>query len=305
MDSAALDFLALGIGVIPIGHRDKRPEFRLLPRDEHNYPSWEIFKTQLPDTEFVKQFLESGYYNYGVVTGWRHLVVIDFDDSEEYRKWLWWAARTPSARHVADLAYRVATARGVHVYLRLPHVERSRKLGKVDIKAAGGYVLGPGSVHPSGAIYRPLRNVYVFPLVEALSDVIPSSLLMQDAQPILSKPVAAGPADLPPALEYDPWNAAMNPHLSFGEDLVTTLRKAFRVESFFPDAHRSSGDGRWLMARCPFHQDNHPSFWIDTTKQICGCFSGCTPKPLDSINLYARLYGLSNLEAINVLAKIC
>ena len=61
---------------------------------------------------------------------------------------------------------------------------------------------------------------------------------------------------------------------------------------------------RWLRCPCPLHDDAEPSFWIDTRDQVCGCFAGCTSKPLDVINLYARLCGLNNREAIFQLARL-
>ena len=47
----------------------------------------------------------------------------------------------------------------------------------------------------------------------------------------------------------------------------------------------------------------NPSFWIDTTRQLCGCHAGCTPKPLDVIDLFARICSLGNDEAIRVLSR--
>jgi hypothetical protein len=41
--------------------------------------------------------------------------------------------------------------------------------------------------------------------------------------------------------------------------------------------------------------------WVDTGRQICGCYAGCTPKPLDVIDLYARMQGITTKEAIHEL----
>ena len=43
--------------------------------------------------------------------------------------------------------------------------------------------------------------------------------------------------------------------------------------------------------------------WVDTARGICGCYAGCTPKPFDVIDLYARLHGLDNRDAIKQLAR--
>jgi hypothetical protein len=75
----------------------------------------------------------------------------------------------------------------------------------------------------------------------------------------------------------------------------------------------------WYLGYCPFCQGttagkgNRPSerkFWIDTRpgRGICSCFrpkcraQNPGSKPMDVINFYARLHGLSNREAIYELA---
>ncbi|RJR09976.1 hypothetical protein C4588_04105, partial [Candidatus Parcubacteria bacterium] len=184
--------------------------------------------------------------------------------------------------YVANYAFRVSTSRGVHVYMRIDHHERNRKVGNIDIKA-DGYVLGPGSIHPSGIEYKPLRDVFNFPLISALSDVLPATML----SPILSNSASSA------------WTV-ITPQATPGTDLIKKIRVANPIESFFPTA-KPSGPG-WLMTHCPFHDDQNPSFWINTRKQICGCFAGCTPLPLDSINLFARLHGLNNRDAIFILS---
>lgn len=67
----------------------------------------------------------------------------------------------------------------------------------------------------------------------------------------------------------------------------------------------------WFVGRCPFHQspDDPPTkrkLWVNANKGICGCFDpacqGDHP-PMDVINFYARLQGISNDQAIEDLAK--
>ena len=60
--------------------------------------------------------------------------------------------------------------------------------------------------------------------------------------------------------------------------------------------------GSRMMIQCPFHDDKTPSFWIDTQRGLCGCHT-CGMKPLDVINLFARLNQVSNQEAIRELGK--
>ena len=291
----SIEFLQAGIGIFPIQKRDKRPLFRLLPVDPADQkPTWEPYKTQLPSISQVQNWFAQGAENYAVITGWRNLVILDFDDAQEYIRWSLWVQDKPAAKYVFEHAYKVRTARGVHVYIRTPGQERARKLGKIDIKAVGGYVLGPGSIHPTGAIYTPMSAQLFFPLVGALSEVLPVDILTRDA-PVQS----ASRAKVTQGI--DPWARASGGILSNqGAGVISKIRAQFKIQDFFPNA--ISTGGHWLMTACPFHQDAHPSLWIDTEKQICGCFAGCTPKPLDVINLYARLYSLDNRSAILSLA---
>lgn len=275
-------FVRMGISVLPVGFKDKRPDFRLIK-------SWEPYKTQLPSESELKTWFGHDHQNYGIITGWSNLAVIDFDDAEEYRAWSWWTFKTGGiAAYVSKHAYQVATSRGVHVYIRLPHKERNRKAGtKIDIKA-DGYVLGPGSIHPSGQEYRALREIYNFPIVQALSDILPVSYLITSNQTGVNQN---------PAVWTIP-RAKPAP----GSSLIDKIKKSYQIESFFPDAKQSGS--RYLLARCPLHDDHNPSMWIDTRDQICGCFAGCTDKPLDVINLVGRIHGLSNQDAIFYLGEI-
>ena len=289
--SEATKWLKQGIAVIPIQYRDKRPELK----------HWQPYQVALPTEDNLKQWF-LGLHNMAVITGWQGLVVIDFDDLAVYSTWRLWATRMGSyTAYVADHTYQVKTGRGLHLYVKLPHAEQNRKLKGIDIKAAGGYVLAPPSVHPSGAKYQAiLPDAPILPIT-ALSDVLPADFLQQNTE-LPDGVIAPQRVQLPNnACSDDPWERAERADQA-SDSLVARIRDTFRVEQFFPQAIQSSADGRWMKTCCPFHDDRHPSFWIDTRRQICSCWR-CTPKPLDVINLYGRLMGLSNLEAIAALKK--
>lgn len=293
-------FLLNGIAVVPIVYKSKQPGVK-----------WKDYQTIPPTlTELDTWFGGGVLHNIGVICGWRGLTVLDFDTVQEYARWTTWARkRGGRARIVVDQAYRVRSSRGVHVYIRLPYQEKGitvgkvQVLGKMDIKGHGGYVLGPGSVHPSGAIYTPMpgHETWIFPIVEALSDVLPATMLIQHTdQPVTVKPLAP----LATPTTDDPWEAAAK--VANSQSLIAEIRQRFRVEQFFIGPEKTSSDGRWLRAVCPFHDDNSPSFWLDTSKQICGCYSPqcrAHDRPLDVINLFAWLHRLSNEDAIAELRK--
>lgn len=285
-------FLSAGIAVFPAVHRDKRPEVG----------SWKAFQDHLPTQDQVRNWFFGGFHNVAVVTGWQGLAVIDFDTAAEYGRWLRWAGRRGGiTARVARRAYRVQSSRGMHVYLRLPERIRTIKIrhpggaARVDVKGQGGYVLGASSVHPSGAVYTALRREMVFPMVRALSDVLPADLLAQTELPSnLQRPRRA------PPVAVDVWESA-DQAAPVAIGAVERIKTGMRLEGFFANYHPTSGD--YYMTCCPFHDDEHPSFWLDAERQICGCFAGCTPKALDVIDLYARLHGLSNTAAIRLLAR--
>jgi len=80
------------------------------------------------------------------------------------------------------------------------------------------------------------------------------------------------------------------------------IKERYKIEDMLPDVVMYSGS-HWGVTKCPFHDDENPSFWVDTKAQLCGCFSGCTNVPLDAINLYARLHGISNVAAIKEMSR--
>ncbi len=286
----AQQFLNLGIAVIPIQFREKTPDARKLPGGK-----WEWYKKILPSTEQLGYWFNGEEANYGVVAGWQNLALIDFDDVQEYARWVMWANRRGGLpKMLAEGAYRVQTARGVHVYVRMAQRGANRKLGKIDIKFRG-YVLGPGSIHPSGAEYRALSSTLLFPVVQALSDIFPVELLQTAVIPERVRiPVRV-------VERADPWQSAMQQVKRPGHNSgsIDEIKRVYTVEQFFTQL-QPTGEG-WLLTCCPFHDDHNPSFWVNTDKQICNCFSCQFPKPLDVIDLYAKLYGMTNAQAIRAL----
>ena len=290
----ALQFAAMDIATIPLMHHDKRPEASLLPMGH-----WEQYKKTLPSPADLKSWFHTEYQNYGVVTGWNNLVVLDFDDMNQYGRWRDWVSNFTESYIAAKLRYflKVKTNRGVHVYFRLKHLNKltNRKFPGLDLKV-NGYVVGPGSIHPSGAPYQLLSDLRLLE-IDNLSDILPASLLEQTTNahviPVIPPPDLA-------LKNLDPWETANNP--GSGGDLISAIRARFKIEDFFPQTYKTSLDARWFTARCPFHDDLAPSFWIDSQRGICNCFSCEFTKPLDVIDLYAALYGLDNRAALYALA---
>jgi len=98
--------------------------------------------------------------------------------------------------------------------------------------------------------------------------------------------------------------------------LIEQIKKAVPLAPFIaPYTNGLQSSGRWfLIGNCPFHGQNKKTFWLHLPTQTCGCFvPGCpaycnwrkdpSTKPLDIINIYAMLKGISNRQAIRELAQ--
>jgi hypothetical protein len=269
------EFLKMGIAVIPVYPKSKKPAVR-----------WRDYQRVLPkESQFQIWFRpdRDPAYNAAVICGWRGLVVLDFDDQHSYSAWLVWTVKHGGeAWEVAEKTYRVKTARGMHLYLFVDETLRCSKFDYGDIKGIGGYVLIPPSVHPSGAQYVAVDESASIVHVSSLTGIIPNA-----PQP----PIPSAP------LTHVYQSSALWPGT-----LVEQIKASVSILSLFPDA-KPTGGLRWWRARCPLHDDSDPSLWIDLDRGLCGCYAGCTVKPLDVIGMFARIHGLDNAEAIKRLAR--
>lgn len=291
----------LGISTIPIVYGSKQPRVRWLPYTE-----------RLPeDSEMQNWYARES--NIAIVTGWQDLCILDFDDESKMLAWRTWADDELRIRHNAkpSTVYRTTrihhSARGYHVFVFCEGAE-NMKLPKLDILADRKYALIPPSLHPSGAHYEVYQSG--IPMrINSLYDVLPKKLLDAAYTAKAPKTVQATaaptiPSDPDPLLIPDDatmWEV-MGTAYDQNPQMVRKIKDKWRIESMFPGAIRSGGNGRWMLTLCPFHDDHNPSFWIDTEQQICGCHSGCTPLPLDVIGLYARLHNVDNTTAIREMA---
>jgi bifunctional DNA primase/polymerase-like protein len=275
--TTALHWLTLGIAPIPLLLSSKAPLIQ-----------WRKYQTILPSEREVQSWFNRPR-NIALITGWADLVVLDFDTMDAYKIWLDWAGESLAAQ----ITYCVLTARGVHVYLAITEPVVSYKInGVVEVRSKGQYVCAPPSIHPSGAPYLEANPDAPIVRVNTLAEVLPAAWLLPP--PILS----TTHHDAIPVLPSDIWGRASG-------DLVAQA-KQHRIEEWFTLA-RPTGEG-WLIDYCPFHDDRRPggtpSMWINTARQICGCYSPrcVVTKPMDVINFYARLHSVTNADAIRMLA---
>lgn len=100
--------------------------------------------------------------NYAVAT--EGLAVIDCDSKE--------ALKAFRSRYRPPATFTVKTARGFHFYYRGEMPARNAARSKLDVKSGPGcYVVGPSSVHASGAIYALWEDETIVDLPQNIADI--------------------------------------------------------------------------------------------------------------------------------------
>ena len=137
---------AAGLCVIPLAERSKRPAL----------PEWKTYQERRPDaSERWEWWGENPKRNIAVVCGQvsgngagQSLAVLDFDDPKAFDTF---AAEHPEI--ITSTWVARTGGGGMHVYLLTPGEVPTGKIAGGDLKAAGGYVVAPPSIHPNGEPY--------------------------------------------------------------------------------------------------------------------------------------------------------
>ena len=128
--------IRMGWSVIPLRARDKLPSIK-----------WTEYQRRVPDRAEVKCWADQGG-NVGIVTGMvSRLLVLDLDNA---------AAIDEAATRGIPSTVTVATAKGMHCYFAHPGGKIGNRAGifpDADVRGDGGYVVAPGSIHPTGVRY--------------------------------------------------------------------------------------------------------------------------------------------------------
>lgn len=147
----------------------------------------------------------------------------------------------------------VQSRRGMHLWFIVDAPLPTIHLPGLDIIGNGLAIL-PGSVHPSGHVYRAFG-----------ADTPARIATLVDALPALAEQIVWPRATLPapaPAAPSAPASCRVV-RVAHVELLISTRL----------GAKPSSADGRYWMARCPWHNDAHPSLSIDIITQRVRCFA--------------------------------
>ena len=239
-------------------------------RSKRPLVAWGYWQKHAPVDYHLREWFGGDDVNLGLLCGGpSRLCVLDFDRVVDYYRW---KHDNEDNAHT----YTVRTSRGMHVYFQTEETPQTAIADGILIKGEGGYVLAPPSVHPSGHTYRALNGDKIV-TVPSIADIM-ANVETETTKIAVSNPSGEGSM------------------IGWIKDNVSLVRLVSRYTQTKP----TSPDLRWWMARCPFHDDHNPSFWIDNRLGICNCFRpDCqTPRAMDAINFYARIEGVSNDEAI-------
>ncbi|ACP38612.1 bifunctional DNA primase/polymerase [Saccharolobus islandicus] len=146
----ALFYHTYGLSVIPLKPKEKIP-----------IVEWGEYQKERPSISEIEKWFKDTDNNIAIVCGKvsGNLVVIDFDDTEIYEKFLKEVEKDNELSESVNNTWLVETGKGYHIYLRVDNDKpvRTAKLPKIDIKGEGGYVVAPPSIHPSGKRYEFVR----------------------------------------------------------------------------------------------------------------------------------------------------
>jgi hypothetical protein len=168
-----------GFSFFPLRKKSKKPIF-----------DWAAWQTRRPSNEEVKTWQDQGLLNQvaivcGAISG---IFVLDVDDPEVFDSWML------AQHHPMPPSPTVRTGKGRHIYFRHPggKIKNStKKIPGADIKADGGYVVAPPSIHPGG---KPYEWIEFLDLSQDMSD--PPPWLTEFIEREVSATVAVSTDDL-------------------------------------------------------------------------------------------------------------
>ena len=133
-----------GKRIFPVKVKDKQPAF--ISGFNHG------FKDATTSKESIKKAWATTNFNIGLATGEvNNLVVVDVDDEKIWGNF--WATRGELPQ-----CPKVTTGKGHHLYFAYPkgrRIHNKQEPGNgFDIRANGGYVVAPPSIHHSGKVYK-------------------------------------------------------------------------------------------------------------------------------------------------------
>jgi hypothetical protein len=152
----ALTFASQGIGVFPLKSREKIPLGRLAPNG---------CKNATTDEAVINRWFEAEpRANLALAMGGNlRLLGVDMDSRHGGNASLYDLCETHGDAWLDTFTVKTGD-NGRHFYFRLPdgvEVRRAKLAPGIDIKAEGGYLVAPPSIHPNGNRYEVEKNTYI------------------------------------------------------------------------------------------------------------------------------------------------
>lgn len=151
----------LGFSIIPLGENEKN---NLKAPSLNN---WKEYQNKRATREEIEQWIKDGLFKgIGIIGGKisGKLAIIDFDDAKIPEQINLSIDKMIDAGH-----FVVRTGKGYHIYCKDKNVVRTRKAApaSMDLKAEGGYVAAPPTMHENGTQYEFLNKEFkTLPIVD-------------------------------------------------------------------------------------------------------------------------------------------
>jgi len=211
------------------------------------------------------------------VIGWEGSIVLDFDSSAVYASW------------------------------RDQHPNESRSY--TETTPRGGYHVFMRGLAPRGLTFR--EGVELKQVVLVYPSTVNGKQYHQGEGAILDVDSAVALSGLTVPGMRTAYAQIANtererkmPEYLYPGSTVSRIKQGYTVTQVILDLKPGitlQGHGRYITAKCPFHDDAKPSFWIDQELNLFGCHA--CKETGDVINLYAKLKGITNSEAIRIMAR--
>lgn len=251
MLTTALSWLNSGIAVCPTMYRSKFPDCEALKSvgmERDGKAQWASLKSSLPTTSQILKWYGNGkLHNMAVITGWRNLTILDFDDLKTWAIWYAWQVEN-NPDYLNTLI--VQSSRGLHYYFYLPNLDKPIKGGSFEVKSHGAMCTTAPSVHRSGKQYK------------VINGSIGSIKTVEDNNALLG----FCPTEFKPKLTVDPWSVVERKNGHAPAQRVNLL-------DLFPNARETSTPGYYL-ADCPVH-GRKANFMLNVKDGVGHCFAGC------------------------------
>jgi hypothetical protein len=278
VEDAARFYKKTGLSFFPIRPGKKTPKI-----------SWKKFQKRIMSLEEVNQYFGKNS-NIAIVTGKiSNIIVLDIDPRHGGDK-------TIEDLEIPDTVTVETGGGGLHYYFKYPdgfeeisNFQNIKELPGVDLRADGGCVISPPSLHPSGNRYKFVegKGFGEIELAEA-----PEWLLK------LIKKRQSGNGKK--AKSNSPKKVSKNFNSIETDSIFDAVNKLVEIL----EAWDRYGDGQEPINNkicCPFHDDSNPSLSFKVEENYYNCF-GCDAGG-GPVDLVQRSKKISAIEAVNVLEE--